>query len=146
MSGLIQQKFSAARVALVMALVGLAAGCAGSSEKPDAALAKAQASIDSAEKTGGREYGSVDLDLAREKYTLAKQAAEDGSEVRAIRLAEQAAVDAELAGAKGASGRSSVALKELQDSAQSLHEEVQRRSPTDAPVPGPTTGTQEVTP
>lgn len=135
-------------VGIVLAMAGSLAGCAASSEKPDKALAQAQANIDGAEKAGGREYGAADLELAREKYTLAKKAADEGKDVRAIRLAEQAAVDAELSGAKGASGRSNVSLKELNESAESLQEEVQRGARPKAPnAPiGGAAGSQEVTP
>jgi hypothetical protein len=111
--------------------VGMAA-CAGGGERPDAALAQAQASIDSAEQAGAREYGAADLDTARTKLTRARMLADDGENEEALQLAEQATVDARLAGAKGITGKSRESLAQLRDSTRTLREEVSRPEP--APV------------
>jgi hypothetical protein len=104
-----------------------AGGCAGGpSERPDTAIARAEASINAAERAGGRQYGAADLDMAREKLTRSKMMAEQGEEVSALRLAEQASVDANLAGAKAVSGKSREALEQLRASNQALREEAMR--------------------
>ena len=116
-------------IVLSACLFALAA-CAGNSPRPDAAMAKAEASIDAAEKAGARQYGASDLDTARRKLNDARNLAEEGDDEEALRLAEQAAVDAELAGAKGLRGKSSDALAQLRDSTQTLQEETNRRGPS----------------
>jgi hypothetical protein len=52
--------------------------------------------------------------------------ADGGDDVVAMRLAEQASVDAQLAAAKGATGKSKEAMAQLRDSASTLREEVNR--------------------
>jgi hypothetical protein len=110
---------------VAVATLALAA-CAGSGERPDAALARAQASINSAEQAGARQYGAADLDMARTKLTQARMLADDGENQTAQQLAEQAVVDAELAGARGMTGRSQEALQQVRASIESLQEEVNR--------------------
>jgi hypothetical protein len=116
--------------ALIWPLACLAAACAGDGDRPTADIERAAASIESAEKTGGRQFGAVELDDAQEKLTLARTKVESGEMNDAERLAEQAVVDAELAGAKGATGKSNEALTELQEGIATLREELERQPVT----------------
>jgi len=107
--------------------------CSSTGERPDAELARAEASISAAEQAGARQYGAADLETARSKLTRAQMLAEDGADADAQRLAEQAIVDAEVAGARGETGRSREALRQVQAGIESLRDEVNR--PGDA-LPG----------
>jgi len=117
------------QVGMASVLLGVAACASGPGERPVAEIARAQANIDNAEKAGGRAYGAADLDTARDKLSRAKVLAEKGDEELATRLAEQAAADAELAGAKGLHGKAEESLAQLRDSTRALREEAMRPSP-----------------
>ena len=108
------------------------ASCTSSGERPDAAIGKAEASIESAEQSGARQYGAAELDTARSKLTLAKVEAEQGDRAEALRLAEQAALDAQFAGAKGQTGKSREAAAQLRDSTETLKQEA-NQPPAGAP-------------
>lgn len=127
---------SATKVFMRSCLIALlasvaAAGCATSGgEKPTAAIAKAEASIDAAEASGGREFGAAELDVARGKLTQAKLEEERGKNMEAARLADQASLDAELAAAKGLTGKANTSLAQLDDSTDTLREELDRQQKT----------------
>lgn len=80
------------------ALLMLAA-CAGSPQ-PAAELGASREAIASAERAGALEHAPVELQSARTKLAAAEQELRDGNESRARVLAEQAQVDAELAGVR----------------------------------------------
>lgn len=117
------------QVGVASLLIGLGACASGPAERPVAAIARAEANIDNAEKAGARAYGAADLDAARDKLTRARMLADEGDEEVAARLAEQAAADAELAGAKGLHGKAGEALAQLRESTRTLREEAMRPSP-----------------
>jgi septal ring factor EnvC (AmiA/AmiB activator) len=100
-------------------------GCATSPE-PVADVARAEAGIDQAEQAGAQEYGSVELDAARDKLTSARAAVAEGEMVLAKNYAEEAALAADLAAAKTRTGKADAAVKELEDSIAVLREEIAR--------------------
>src|SRR5690606_15104887 len=90
-------------------------------------FARAEAGIRQAEQSGADRYGALELQAARDKLERARAAAnEEGDMATARRLAEQAALDAELAAAKTRSHTAEPALKEVEDSIAALREEMQR--------------------
>jgi glycerol-3-phosphate dehydrogenase len=119
-------------------LVGFAAlivasGCAGNSSSRRAETAeyqdlfeRAEASIAEAERAGAYEHGSADLNRARDKLNTARKAAEDGDEVAAEWLAVEADLDADVALATARNQEMQAAVSELQDSIQTLQQEVRR--------------------
>lgn len=80
------------------ALLALAA-CAGTVQ-PAAELGASREAIAAAERAGAMEHAPVELQSARTKLAAAQRELEDGNEGRAQILAEQARVDAELAGVR----------------------------------------------
>ncbi len=112
--------------ALVLAGLG---GCA-SSQPPEATvsadLATAQTALGQAEQAEAATYAALDARNARQKLEQAQQAMERGDRTLARRLAQQAAVDAELAQVKSRSAKARQAVTELQESIRVLREEIER--------------------
>jgi hypothetical protein len=110
-----------------------AAGCAPQVERPTAEMARASTLIDQAEKAGAQRHAAAELQQARDKLALADAAANDGKGDVALRLAMQAAVDAELAAARTASGEAQSAADEVRKSTETLRQEAARGSVSPAP-------------
>lgn len=114
---------------------GVFAGCA--SEPPVApALAAGSASLEAARSSGAPELAAADLNEARTKLDRARALAQAGRNREAIRMAEEADVDAQLARARAGSERSNRALNEVEAGLRTLREEL-NRTPATAPVRPP---------
>lgn len=112
----------------MIAVLGLAIGLACASVQPPGdAISRAQVAIRKADEAGASQYASLELLKAREKVARAEEAArDDDTWDEARRLAEQAAVDAELAEEKARSQRAQANAKEMQRSIESLRAEISR--------------------
>lgn len=108
----------------VLALV--ATGCGGTPERPHEDLARAEAGIRQAEQGGASQYGAVELQSARDKLERARAAVAEEEMRTAERLAEQAALDADLAAAKTRSGKAELSAKELEEGIAVLRQELER--------------------
>jgi chromosome segregation ATPase len=115
----------------IFAAIAMSA-CAGNGRRADAsspeqqAIAHAADAIKEAESGGAYEQGGADLNRAREKLAKAQDAAEDGDEEIAERLAVEAALDAEVAAATARNQEMQAALSELQESIRTLQDEIRR--------------------
>ncbi len=109
----------------ILAGIGVLTAC-GSTNPPTQQLAETETVIRQAEQVGGDEYAPLELREARRKLERAKNAMDDGDYEKAIRLAEHARVDAELAQIKTMSGQSQRAVTELRESIRILKEEIER--------------------
>ena len=124
---------------ITCALVALlSAGCGSEPKRPTEQLTRAQTLIEQAEKAGAQRYAAAELDTARNKLQSANKAADDGEQQQAIQLAEEAALDAELAAARASSGEAKKAAEEVGRSTEQLREEA---GPKPAAEPVPTPGT-----
>lgn len=112
------------RAASLIAGLLILAACATPSGPP-ASVAAAQAAIDAARSDGAEALSGPELSRARAKLERARQLV-PSDRLRAHRLAEEAAADAELARARSAQQRSQRALAEVQQSMQTLRDELQR--------------------
>ena len=110
---------------LIPGLLVLAA-CA-TPEGPPASIAAAQRAVDAANSEGAAQMAATDLARARGKLERARQIAPT-DRLRAHRLAEEAAADADLARARASQQRSQRAMAEVNQSLQTLRDELQRRS------------------
>ncbi|MBB2485342.1 DUF4398 domain-containing protein [Mitsuaria sp. WAJ17] len=110
---------------LISGLLALVA-CA-TPEGPPASIAAAQNAVDAASSDGTAQLAALDLARARSKLERARQIAPT-DRLRAHRLAEEAAADAELARAQATRQRSQRAMEEVQQSLQTLREALQGRS------------------
>jgi hypothetical protein len=104
------------------------AGCASTPTAPTAALQAAELSIKSAERDRVAEYAAPELSEAREKLTAAHAAVGQKQMIQALRLAEQARADAELASAKAEVAKATVVNDEMQKSIDVLQQEMQRNT------------------
>lgn len=101
-------------------------GCGSTAERPYEDLARAEAGISQAEQGGARQYAALEMQTAQEKLARARAAAENEDMDEAERLAEEAALDADLAAAKSRSQKAELAVRELEDSITTLKEEMAR--------------------
>ncbi len=99
-------------------------GCATKGIAPVAELATARSSITQAEAAGAGNLSPVELLSARDKLVRAEAAVGTEQFSQARRLAEEAAVDAELAERKARAERSRKAATELQRSNAVLQREI----------------------
>lgn len=106
-------------------LVGIA-GCASTGERPERELAVAETNIQQAEQAGANQYAAQPLDSARDKLAAAQTAVAREEMHAAQRLAEEAAVDAELAGAMARNRKAEEAVEELNETIDVLREEIAR--------------------
>ena len=114
----------------------VAAGCATTvSSAPS--IASGAASIEAARSAGAPELDAVDLNEARNKLEKARALATAGDDRGAMRMAEQADVDAQLARAKAGSERSRLAVTELETGLQTLRDELNRAAAKQATRPMP---------
>lgn len=108
-----------------LACAALLIGCA--SDPPSApSIAAGASALETARSAGAPEFAAADLDQARGKLERARALAQAGNNREAIRMAEQAEVDAQLARAAAGSERSTRALNEVEASLRSLREELSR--------------------
>lgn len=106
-------------------LAGIA-GCASSDERPDRALAIAETNIQQAEQAGANQYAAQPLSSAKDKLSAAETAVAREEMVSAQRLAEEAAVDAQLAAAMTRNRKAEEAIQELEDTIDVLRDEIER--------------------
>ena len=93
----------------VLALVFLLTGCA-SAPPPTGLLEQADAAVAAARQVHADDFAPVELGFAEEKLAAARLAMDDGEYAQAQALAEQAELNATLAGARSraAAGRAAV--------------------------------------
>ena len=114
----------------------VAAGC-GTTESSAPSIAAGAASVEAARSAGAPELDAVNLSEARSTLEKARALAAVGDDRGALRMAEQADVDAQLARAKAGSERSRLAVTELETGLQTLRDELNRAAAKQAPRPTP---------
>lgn len=124
------------RISALVVATSLLAACS-SNPKPAPAMASTQASVDAARSAGADELAPIELQQARNKLERARAFAQAGDEKQAVRWAEQADADAQLARAVAASERSRRSVDEVQASLRALLEELNRSATTPVQAPGP---------
>ena len=119
-----------------LACLALVSGCATPvSSAPS--IASGATSIDAARSAGAPELDAVDLNEARNKLEKARALATAGDDQGAMRMAEQADVDAQLARARAGAERSRLAVAELEAGLQTLRDELNRAAAKQTPRPTP---------
>ena len=126
MSGASAFRWSSIAIGAVI-MLGVAA-CA-SDPAPEAELAAAEVAVDEAEQANAPAQAPGPYQLARDKLERARDAMEDGENVEARRLAEQALADAQLAAAQARSEVARQNATELRESIETLQDELARRAP-----------------
>jgi len=110
---------------LSAALLALAA-CA-TTPPPTSQIAVANAALAHAVAAGSVEYAPAEMALARDKMTRANGALAAGKNDEALTLAQQVALDAQVAEAKAESEKARKSAVALQDAARALREEMARK-------------------
>jgi predicted S18 family serine protease len=108
----------------------LLTACA-STNPPNQQLTETQMVIQQAEQLGAEDYAPLEIRDANIKLGLAREAVEDGNYEKAIKLAEHARVDAELAQIKAQSGKAKKEVAELRESIRVLKAEIERNQKTE---------------
>ncbi|TVP89438.1 MAG: DUF4398 domain-containing protein [Pseudomonadaceae bacterium] len=112
----------------VAALVLVLSACAAPPVAPTQALREAESSIARAEQSRASDYAALELGAAREKLAAANDAVRREDMAQAKRLAQQSGVEAELALAKSQASKAREVNAEMQQSTDSLRDEMQRSS------------------
>jgi len=110
-----------------IAAVILMAGCAGT-PPPVEQMALSRDEVVNASSAGSNEYAPIELRLAMEKMATAEQAMKDKNYDLARKMAEQAQVDAKLAGAMSGSAKAKKAADALQEDSRILRQEINRQA------------------
>lgn len=114
---------------LILAILFLGA-CASSGPSVatvDQSLTKASAAVSEAQEAGAQENAPLAFSEAQDKLQSAQKAKAEGDHEKALQLAEEAEVDAQYAQAKALSAKAEKAAEELQESIQTLREEINRK-------------------
>ncbi len=111
---MIHRRISGPFVALMLIALGAGLGACSSGTPPTTEIGAARVAIDSAERAGATDYAPVELNNARIKLNHAQDAANQSEYEMALWLAEEAQVDAEVAGAKAQATAAQRALQEVQ--------------------------------
>lgn len=107
------------------ALVILMAGCA-SNQAPVEQMAVSRAAVNNAMSSGGNEFAPIQLKSAMTKLDAAEKAMADKNYDLARQMAEQAEVDAKLAGAIARSVKAQKAADAVQEDIRVLRQEIER--------------------
>lgn len=91
----------------------------------------AQSAISQAERANAREYAPVELTNAEQQLANANKAFEDKDYVKANNLAQQAAVNAELAAAKADNSKTKSMAQSIQNSIEDLRQEINQNTNVD---------------
>ena len=110
----------------VVAAISMA-GCA-STPAPTERIIIARAAISNASSAGGGEFAPLQLKSAMDKLDAAERAMTEKDYVRARQLAEQAQVNAQLAGAMASSVKAKKSADALQEDSRVLRQEVDRKT------------------
>jgi len=120
------------RVSVVIAglcagVCGVLTACGGISASTRESMAKTDTAVQQAQKTlGNSESGALELQRAREHMEAARRAADKGQEGQALRHANEAQLQAELAVAKSQSAAARKAAADALASIESLRNEAVR--------------------
>jgi hypothetical protein len=118
---------AASSLGLVLALS--LAGCATPSPAPTEQLAVTTATVAHAAAAGAQELAPAELEMARDKLRRAHLAVAAREPGQALRLAQQAQVDAQLAESKSDAIKARKAADEVQAASRALREEMGRKVP-----------------
>jgi hypothetical protein len=116
------------RLGVTVAAAILVAGCASAPPPPLELMATSRAAVSSANSAGGNEFAPIQLRTATEKMAAAERAMVDKNYELARTLAEQAQVDAQLAGAMARSAKATKAAEALQEDSRVLRQELDRKT------------------
>jgi hypothetical protein len=108
-------------------LAALAAvGCASHKPLANATVTQAERAVNEAQEAGAAVSAPAEFKTAQDKLQAAQAAMAKGKHERAIRSAEQAAIDAEYARARAVNRRINTTAEEMEQYIKTLREEIER--------------------
>lgn len=113
----------------VLAATVLTLGACATTPVPTEQLAVTTAAVAHAVSAGGQELAPTEMGAARDKLVRAHLAVAAKDNGQALRLAQQAQVDAQLAESKAEAQKARKAEAELLEAARVLREEMARKKP-----------------
>lgn len=115
------------KIALAVVAAIVMTGCA-STPAPTEQMAVSRAAVNAASSAGGSEFAPLILKSAMDKMDAAERAMEKTDYALARQLAEQAQVDAQLAGATARSAKARKAADTVQEDTRVLKNEIERKA------------------
>lgn len=115
------------RIGFAMAASILMVGCA-SNQAPVEQMALSRSAVSNAMSAGGNEYAPIQFKSANDKLDAAEKAMADKKYDLAKQLAEQAEVDAKVAGSMARSAKAQKAADALQEDIRVLRHEIERKT------------------
>lgn len=117
-----------ARAGTIFGLTALAllAGCSASQATKDTVARSETAVMQAQQALGNSESGAMELQAARNTLDQAKAAVKDGDDERAVRLAQEATLSAELATSKSRTASVQKVADEVRATIQTLRQEAER--------------------
>jgi len=112
---------------MAAAAVLFIAGCA-STQAPTEQMAVSKAAVNNAMSAGGNQFAPVQTKSALDKINAAERAMAEKDYELALRLAEQAEVDAKLAAEMARSAKAQKAADAVQEDIRVLRQEIERQS------------------
>ena len=112
----------------IMGISLFISGCA-SVPPPSEQMAVSKAAVTGATSAGSNEFAPLELKSATEKMNAAEKALAEKENLRALRLAEQAEIDAKVAETKTALAKAQAAVNNAKESNRVLREELSRGAP-----------------
>ncbi len=91
-------------------------------------ISESEKALNEAKAVNASAFAPTEMKSAEEKLSMAKKEYANGWHHDASRLANEAAVDAELARAKATSDKDKKTVQELQENIESLRREIERQS------------------
>ncbi len=113
-------------IATLVATASVLAGCASEGPRPTEEITRARTLVNQAEQANAQRYAPAEMQAARAKMESAEDAADEGQNTTARRLASEAALDAQLATARASSSEAQRAAKELAEGTEQLRREAER--------------------
>ena len=109
--------------------VVFAVGCSSLKTPATSDVAVTNAAVESAVVAGGSQFAPVEMNGARTKLALAREALAKKDYKLAISLADQSRADAKLAQGKANSAKARAAADALEEDIQILRDEINRKQP-----------------
>ena len=102
--------------------------CASTPPAPTVSLVAARSAVENAERAGAGQYASAELAEARDQLAAADAAVGRKAMIIAMRLAEQARAEADLATARSGEAKANAVNDEMKQGNKALVEELQRKT------------------
>jgi Domain of unknown function (DUF4398) len=121
-----KQRLHRVRLSWLVLVAVAAVGCASHKPLMSAKLAEAERAVEEAQQAGAAIGAPLEYKAAQDKLKTAQAAMAKGNRERAIRSAEQAAIDAEYARARTANQRVTTMADQMAQYIKSLRQDLER--------------------